>query len=69
MSRMLFVCLFIIGFIFVINLAVILPNNPFEIVPSLCIFTVDKPMWVNYLIILSSLYFVLVYKIYNSLFN
>lgn len=69
MSKILFVILSIMGFIIITNLSIIIPNNPFEEIPSLCLFTVNKPIWIHCLFILSSVYFIIIYKIYNCLFN
>lgn len=69
MSRIRFINFSILGFIIIFYLSVLIPKNPFEEIPSLCIFTVDKPIWINCFLVLSSIYIWIVHKIYCDFFH
>ena len=54
----------IIGIIVIILLSLLLPNNPFKIVPTIFIHGIDKPLWLCYSITGIILYTTIIWIIY-----
>lgn len=69
MNKNLFNILTILGLILILFLSFIIPNNPYEIVKSYTIMTIDRPLWFNILIISSFIYLIIICSIYEKIFN
>ena len=65
MKRKVFILLEIIGIVIIIILSFIVPNNPFELIPSPSIMSFDKPLWLDIIIICTFIYLLLLYYIDN----
>lgn len=69
MSKKIFNLLTITGLIIIIILSFIVPDNPQKIIPSYTFITIDRPLWLNLIICCSFTYIIILYSIYNKLFN
>ena len=69
MKKSLFIILGIIGVFVISILSIILPTNPFEIIPSLTIFSVEKPLFISLIIAGSFIYLSILYFIYDKINN
>lgn len=55
----------IIGVILICVLAFVLPQDPFEIIPAITMYSFDKPLWLCIVISGNFIYLSILYKIYN----
>lgn len=69
MKKILFIVLGVIGIIIISILSIILPNNPFEIIPSYTLITCDKPLYLSIIISCSFTYVSILYYIYDKTNN
>ena len=67
--KKIFLILNIIGIIIIIHISFILPEEPFKIIHSLSIHSIDKPVWLCISIILSFLYTIILWLIYSIAFK
>ena len=68
MSKKIFNLLSLLGLLIIIILSFILPSNPLELIPSYTILTIDRPLFLNIIIVSTFFYSLILYKLYNVLF-
>lgn len=69
MSKKIFNILSILGLIIIIILSFIIPSNPNQIIKSYTMITIDRPLWLNLIIIFTFFYLIILYHLYDKLFN
>lgn len=69
MNKLIFNTLAILGIIIIIFLSFIIPNNPYEVIPSYTFITVDRPLWLNIIITSIFIYIIILYSIYEKIFD
>ena len=69
MSKKIFNILSLLGYIIIIILSFILPNNPNEIIKSYTLITFDRPLWLNLIIIFTFFYSIILYQIYEKIYK
>lgn len=69
MSKKIFNILSLLGFIIIIILSFIMPNNPNQIIKSYTLITPDRPLWLNLIIVFTFLYSIILYYIYEKIFK
>ena len=69
MSKKIFNILSLLGLIIIIVLAFIIPNNPNELIKSYTMITFDRPLWLNLIIFFNFFYSLILYHLYDKLFN
>lgn len=67
MKRRVFYTSVLAGLIIIIILSLIIPSNPYKIIPSITQYTISKPLWLDIVIIASFIYFIIIYYIYEKL--
>ena len=69
MKKNIFIILGIIGVIIISILSFVLPNKPFEIIPSYTFISCDKPLYLSLIISCSFMYLSFLYFIYDKINN
>ena len=65
MYKIIFYIISLLGFITIIISSFVIPNNPFEIIPSYNLITIDRPLWLNIVISCSFFYILIINYIYD----
>lgn len=67
MLKRIFQILALLGFIVICIIAFTIPNNSYETIPAMTFASFDKPLWFCIIIGGGSLYFIILYYIYDKL--
>ena len=67
MLKRIFQIIALLGFVVICIIAFTIPNHSYEIIPTISITSFDKPLWLCIIIGGGSLYFIILYYIYDKL--
>ena len=69
MSEKFFIFIGFIGTMLIETIAIFVPDNPNVIIPSFTTITCDKPLWLCVVILSCTLYYFLLYLVYDKVYK